>query len=252
MPDPLRHWSAATVDIAERLLEASEPSRSDAIARELARPERTTRQLLAQLHGGRLIARGREHTGEPGRPAWCYYLRDDQIPGAERAVNTPPELWDSLVTGQYDDAAATEARTERREPILATTLSSPRGSPAAVSTEQSGAAYGQLSRGQELVLVDINGPALSDLLEVLAGTKTIAAAAWIARIGDELAIAFDPTGTRSAAGDLLAVLAGARLSVHLAVVGQVAPANELVEQSQRLAPEIRRARSEHDAHRAPH
>ena len=100
--------------------------------------------------------------------------------------------------------------------------------------------------------MDVSGAGLSDLLEVLAGTRALDPAAWIARVGDELVIAFESIDAHSPAGDLLAVIAGARLPVRFAVVGQVARAQDLIDQAKRVAPELRRARSEHDARRAPH
>lgn len=103
---------------------------------------------------------------------------------------------------------------------------------------------------REVVIIDISGSAYSHLLEALSGTRKAEAATCALRVGDELAILFDSDDAASAAGDLLAVLAGARLSVRSASVREVISAAELLARAQRMAPEIRRARSSRDAYEA--
>jgi hypothetical protein len=212
--------------------------------------------LLDRLHEGRLVTRMTVVTGEPGRPPWGYWLGEEQIPGAERAVNTPQELLDSGPTdesgGAAEDGDSEASARQDADGGAAPVPSEYEIPPEYGSHEPQQATAGQLVRGYELVLVDVSGSGLSDLLEALAGTRTADRAIWTVRIGNELTFAFDGSGTRSDAGDLLAVLAGARLPVRHATVGRVAPAHELIDQARRIAPEIRRARSERDAHNAPH
>jgi hypothetical protein len=273
MSDPIRNWSAITLGIAAELLDAEEALRTDAIAAELGKSERTIRDLLSRLCDGQLVSRARIQTGEAGNPPWGYWLSADQIPGAQRALRTPtaplgseavddaanappPGSVQQAGSGQPIERAGTGVEEEQAEPRrflqqsaeLATTENlKASGS----SSEPSRRPLGQLLRGQELVLVDVRGPAFSQLLEGLSDTRTVDDATWIARIGDEVAFAFEATDTTRGATDLLAVLAGARLSVRLAVVGQVAPIDDLIEQARRVTPEIRRARSTRDAHDDP-
>ena len=254
MPAPLRDWymSSVTVDIASALLEADEPVRTDAVADALDQPERSIRNLMDRLHAGRLVSRVSQETGKPGRRPWIYWLGEEQRPGAQRAVNTPPELWSShrLGHGDVDDDDLSEKESlplQNRESTDAVGLDQ-RGSVTDAAAKTT--AVGRLVRGQELVLVDVSGTAMSDLLAALPGTRTATPASWIARIGDEIAFAFEPDSGDDAAADLLAVLAGARLSVRLAPVAHVATIDDLLDQARRLAPEIRRARSERDAHDA--
>lgn len=253
MRDPVRNWffSAVTVGIAAQLLDAEEPLTSEALAIALDRPKRTMRELLARLHRGQLVARVRIESGEPGRPAWGYWLNDQQIPGAQRAVDTPPALWES----QHADAAASESEdVEVREAAVVEVPADPTPEPHTPQPVESRfpapeEQCGRLVRGQELVLVHVEGTALSDLLEALSATRTADDAAWVSRIGDDVAFAFH---RGSEAVDLLAVLGGARFRARVAFVGDVVPIETFVEQARRMAPQIRRARSERDAHDATH
>lgn len=255
MLDPLRDWdwSAVTVEIGAQLLaaEPDQPLRVEQIARELHQPERSVRGLLDRLNSGRLVMRARLQTGEPGRPAWGYWLTNEQRPAAQRAVDTPEVLRKSQ--RKRDRESLQDHAT-----VPGSTASASSSSPDAPAVEErtSGADTSALYRAQpgtlqEIVIVDVSGPAYALLLEALSGTRRAEPATWVARVGDEAVFVFDSDDAASVAGDLVAVLAGARLSVRSASVREVMPAAELIARAHRMAPEIRRARSTRDAHEAP-
>lgn len=115
MSEPLRDWgwSAVTISIGAQLLaaEPDAPLRVEQIAHVLQQPERSVRALLDRLSSGRLVTRARLQTGEPGRPAWGYWLTEEQRPAAQRAVDTPEVLRKCHRKGlpeQADDEATRE------------------------------------------------------------------------------------------------------------------------------------------------
>jgi predicted transcriptional regulator len=255
MVAPLRdwEWSAVTVEIGAQLLaaEPDQPLRVEQIARELQQPERSVRGVLDRLNGGRLVTRARLQTGEPGRPAWGYWLTDEQRPAAQRAVDTPEVLRKS-----HRKRGAKPGQDDLALPRVTASASS--GSPDTPPAERRAVAAdgSSLDRTQpaplhEVVIVDVSGSAYAHLLEALSGTRKAEPATWAARVGDEVVFLFESDNAASAAGDLVAVLAGARLSVRSSPVREVVPATELIARAQRIAPEIRRARSTRDAHDAP-
>lgn len=246
MPAPLRDWyaSAVTVQIGAELLaaEPDEPSRADELARKLGRPERSIRELLERLNSGRLVTRAQLQTGEPGRPPWGHWLTDEQRPAAQRAVDTPEVLREARRREQ-DSAPPTSEGEEASD-------GTERSDPSSVVAQAPRRPDISRLSGQELVIVDVHGPGYAQLLEALSGTRTADAATWVFRVGSEVGFLFDSSDA-AAAGNLLAVLSGARLSVRSESVRQVMPAAEFISHAQQVTPEIRRARSTRDAHDAP-
>jgi DNA-binding transcriptional ArsR family regulator len=262
MQKPLRNWfwSEATVEIAAQLLaaEADETRRVDEIAQALDLPERRTRHLLGRLYDGRLVERAKLVTGESGRPAWAYSLTDDQRVIAQRAVDTPQELWPARTSSRSIVAReGGDPTLEEPEEEIQTTSPGTSAMPTSTSQPQAAPSHGlapepgRLRPGQELVVVDVGGSAFADLLETLSSASSANPAQWVTRIGHELIFAFDGSDRVSAAAEFLAVLAGARLSVRQASVTQVTGIEDLFDQAQRVSPAILRARMTRDAHNAP-
>jgi predicted transcriptional regulator len=258
MAEPLRDWylSAVTVAIAAKLLAAQpdQPLRTDELARELQRPERSVRDLLDRLNTGRLVTRTQLQTGEPGRPPWGYWLADEQRPAAQRAVDTPEVLRESRHKRDSarvtDDTAVTASPSDVRvtSPLEPDVDEAQTRAPEAEAPTAPGTGA---TRGQEVVIVDVSGAAYAQLLEALTETRTADDASLVIWVGDEVVFLFGGANAPSAAADLLVALAGARLSVRSATVREVMPGAELIARAGRMAPEIRRARSTRDAHDAP-
>lgn len=107
-------------------------------------------------------------------------------------------------------------------------------------------AVGQLTPGQELVIVDISGGRLGDVLQALSDMSgQTAEADWVAISGDELQFAFRDV---LAAASLLAVLHGAKIRVRRSTVAHVGPVAALTAEAKRAAPHVRRARISRGAH----
>lgn len=257
MTDPLQNWfwSDVTVGIAAHLLAADpdSPRRVDEIATELERNDRVIRGLLDRLHAGRLVARTKLVTGEAGRPAWVYWLSDEQRVIAERAVETPPSLWprreSHSAIAALDPTEVAPTPDSNDEDAFAP--SQQEASDAGPGRDQSQRGIGHLHRGQELVVVDISGSAFASLLEALSSVGTASLGMWVTRLGDELVFVFDGQEPVAPASELLSLLAGARLSVRQTGVAQVMRAEDLADQAKRISPAIRRARMTRDAHDAP-
>lgn len=258
MSAPLRDWgwSAVTVDIGARLLaaEPDEPLRVEQIASELQQPERSVRELLRRLSSGRLVARAQLQTGEPGRPAWGYWLTDEERPAAERAVDTPEVLRKfrrkRAAEPDHDETAASGAAAigDNSSADTHAVEDEPTSAGAASTSPLSDV---EREAVREVVIVNVSGQAYAHLLEALSGTRSADTATWAIRVGEEIVFAFGSDDATAAAGDLVAVLAGARLCVRSASVRELIPAADLIARAQRMAPEIRRARSTRDAYDAP-
>ena len=248
MTEPIRNWSSSrpAVRIAGLLVAEAggEPLDPDLIAHRMGRrSSRATKDVLRRLHKGGLVTRSKVPTGRRGRPAWGYSLTDPQRLTAQGVAN-PAD--DSSAPGSAMGAGEHKTADPPSEP--APTDAATR---AATATTTGDGHLGRLRRGQELVIVDVAGTQLGDVLDVLSDTTVADGARWVALFGDELAFAFDGPDSAEPATDLLAVFAGARLDGHRATVAEVLPAEDFISQARRTAPIARRARMVRDARDAP-
>lgn len=247
MVEPIRNWSSSrpAVRIAALLVAETggEPLDPDLIAHRMGRgSSRATKDVLRRLHRGGLVTRAKRPTGRRGRPAWGYSLTHQQRLTAQGVANPADG---SSAPGSAMGAGENKTADPPSEPapIDAATL------PATATTGDGHP--GRLRRGQELVIVDVAGTQLADVVDVLSDTTVADRAHWVALFGDELAFAFDGPDPAEPATDLLAVFAGARLDGHRATVARVLPAEDFISQARRTAPIARRARMTRDARDMP-
>jgi hypothetical protein len=104
-----------------------------------------------------------------------------------------------------------------------------------------GPGVGSLARGQELVIADVRGARLADLMDALS-TGDDHGAVWSALCGDEYLFVFEGDDPAGAAARLLSALDGAGVPVRQAPVRRVTAMPVLADEARDAARERRKAR----------
>lgn len=110
--------------------------------------------------------------------------------------------------------------------------------------------FGQLRRGQEVILATVNPSRISDLLHVLAETQAARRALWVADCGQEMIFAFDGLDHADPALALLADLNAARIPCRRGSVARVESADDVVQRADTLVEQTRRTRLQRDTRSA--
>jgi DNA-binding MarR family transcriptional regulator len=110
--------------------------------------------------------------------------------------------------------------------------------------------FGQLRRGQDIILATVDSAHITDLLHVLAETQAVGHALWIAQCGQEMILAFDAIDNADPALELLANLDAARVPSRRGTVTRVESVDDIVARAQALVGQARRTRLVRDTRRA--
>lgn len=110
--------------------------------------------------------------------------------------------------------------------------------------------FGQLRRGQDVILASADPSHITDLLHVLAETQAARRALWVAHCGQEMIFAFDGLDHADPALELVANLNAARIPCRRGSVTRVESTDDVVQRADLLAGQTRRTRLQRDTRSA--
>lgn len=229
-PDPDR-WCTSQVAgaIGDALLDAPH----ELTAKELEEPtgrsgdQSNLKKKARELAGEGLltVVRNPPRRNRIGRPAEEAFILNDEQRQLAEGVLRPKN-------------APAPARQTRRAP-------SPSERQAADSSIRS-SSVGSLARGQEIVIADVAGARLAEMMQALADAEDECEATWTALCGDEYLFVFEGEDPAAGATRLLSVLDGARVPVRQAPVRRVTSVATLADEARQAARGRRKARMRSD------